>query len=253
MVFRTSHLVIAVLLHVVVLGFLFVGFSCSKKAPPPAMIQASLVSAKPQVKTPKREESRPDKEQEKPREEKKAPEREQEIKKAEAEDQRKRDELSKLRVQAEAKKKAIEDARKQKEEAERRRKDEQAKREEDNRKRQKERELEDQLSLLQQMDAEDDQRQNAANAGKQNEWVALIQDRVKRNWLRPPAVNQDFKCKVRVELLPGGQVVSVRVLESSGIPILDDSVERAVRKSDPLPTPADPRVFERTIDFYFTP
>ena len=103
------------------------------------------------------------------------------------------------------------------------------------------------------MKQEESQRNSAARATAQQVWVAQIIEKVKRNWLQPPGAPDDFKCPVRVQLLPGGQVVGVTLIGSCGSSILEDSVKRAVLKSDPLPVPQDPSVFDRELNFNFTP
>jgi colicin import membrane protein len=58
-----------------------------------------------------------------------------------------------------------------------------------------------------------------------------------------------------VRLIPGGDVMHVEVVKSSGDASFDRSVETAVQKAVPLPLPADPALFEkfREITFVFDP
>jgi len=83
----------------------------------------------------------------------------------------------------------------------------------------------------------------------------LIQQKVNRNWLRPPATAQGLSCRIQVKLIPGGDVVEARVIRSSGNPAFDSSAEKAVRKASPLPLPGDPGLFSlfRNFDFEFRP
>jgi colicin import membrane protein len=268
MVVRTSHLLVAALLHVVVLGLLFVGFRCSRKVEPPVVIQGTIVDSKAQPAQPPppkedprkaEEEARKQKEEQdrKKEEEQKTKQEEAERKQAEAEAQRKAEQQAKLRAQQEAKlkaqeeakQKAAETAKKKKEETERKAKEEQAKREVQEQQQQKERE--DQFQ--QQIAAEENARQQSAKISKQQLWVAQIAEKVKRNWLRPMGTDEDFQCGVNIRLLPGGQVVGVNLVKSCGSAVLDESVQRAVLKSDPLPTPDDPSVFDPDLNFTFTP
>jgi len=64
-----------------------------------------------------------------------------------------------------------------------------------------------------------------------------------------------LSCKVKVNLIPSGDVMSVSVVKSSGNALFDNSVERAVRKASPLPVPKDPSVFKqfRSFTFVFAP
>ena len=84
---------------------------------------------------------------------------------------------------------------------------------------------------------------------------ALIKRKVTQNWDRPSSVSGHLKCKIRIGLIPSGDVMSVVVVESSGNPLFDDSAERAVRKASPLPVPKDPNVFKdfRSFNLEFAP
>jgi colicin import membrane protein len=59
-----------------------------------------------------------------------------------------------------------------------------------------------------------------------------------------------------VNLDPFGQVLSVRVVRSSGNAQFDRSAEAAVQKASPLPVPQDVMIFNstfRTFNFEFNP
>ena len=87
------------------------------------------------------------------------------------------------------------------------------------------------------------------------EYIGYIAYRVERSWLRPPGSPGGLKCTVNVKLIPGGDVVSARVVQSSGDPVFDDSAEKAVLKASPLPLPTDASLFNhfREINFNFSP
>ena len=80
-----------------------------------------------------------------------------------------------------------------------------------------------------------------------------IAAKVSRYWQRSPATRDNFDCLVRVDQMPGGEVISAKVTRSCGSAALDRSVEAAVRKASPLPMPEDPDIFERAIEFRFRP
>jgi len=88
-----------------------------------------------------------------------------------------------------------------------------------------------------------------------SEYIPYIQDKVQRNWLRPPGSAGGLSCLIKVRLIPGGDVVSATVVRSSGDPMFDRSVETAVLKASPLPLPADTSLFNhfREINFNFAP
>jgi colicin import membrane protein len=86
-------------------------------------------------------------------------------------------------------------------------------------------------------------------------FVPYIQQKVQRNWIRPPGSPEGLVCVVNVRLIPGGEVVGARVVQSSGDPVFDRSVESAVLKASPLPMPEDATLFKhfREINFKFNP
>ncbi len=84
---------------------------------------------------------------------------------------------------------------------------------------------------------------------------AKIRDKVTRSWRMPPGTQPGFSCIVRVRLIPGGEVISAKVVKSCGSPQLDGSVEVAVLKASPLPVP-DGELFDqhfREFNFRFAP
>ncbi len=83
-------------------------------------------------------------------------------------------------------------------------------------------------------------------------YIQAIRNKVEANWIRPPGAT-DVTCKVHVKQLPGGQVANVRVVSSCGGPALDRSVEQAIYKSDPLPSPPSGNLFQSDIEFTFRP
>lgn len=262
-IFQRRHLVVAIGLHVVLLTFLFVGVRCSRKVPPPPVVQGVLLNQKPapepQRQKQQEEERRKAEEEQKRKAAEEAQRRQQEEqarqaaeqeakrqaeiqekqRKAEAEKQQK---LAQQRQQEEARKKAQEEAQRKAEEeaqrkaeAERKRKEEEARAAKD---------------LQRKLQSEEQARENAA---QQNEWIARITSKVQNNWLRPPAGPEDFSCGVHVTLLPDGTIVSREITQSCGSPVLDDSVLRALDKSSPLPLPENPNAFDRDLNFTFTP
>lgn len=111
--------------------------------------------------------------------------------------------------------------------------------------------------LAAQLAAEENAAANAANArrlaGLKDQYIAAIKAKVQRNWLKPPSAMPGMSCKVRVIQMPGGMVMDVRVEQCTGDELFKRSVINAVEKSSPLPPPPDPAVFDRELDFTFTP
>jgi colicin import membrane protein len=152
-------------------------------------------------------------------------------KKAEADKQRQADSERKKKAEQEAKKKAA---------AEKKRKQEAARQQE------AERALQTQL-------AEEQAQARAEHA--LSEYIPYIQDKIQRSWRRPAGSPPGLTCLIQVRLIPGGEVVSAKVIRSSGDPLFDRSVETAVLKASPLPLPSDPGMFKyfREINFNFDP
>ncbi len=88
------------------------------------------------------------------------------------------------------------------------------------------------------------------DAGYVGQLVALIRPRivfaVPEN--TPASVYADFQ----VDLLPTGEILTVRRLRASGLPGYDEAVERAIRRTDPFPRKRDGTV-ERTVIIRFRP
>ena len=78
-----------------------------------------------------------------------------------------------------------------------------------------------------------------------DEYISKIKFKIKNNIVMPPDVANDARAEFLVTLLPGGRVMNTRIAKSSGNAAYDNAVERAILKSDPLPLPADTRLFNR--------
>ncbi|GAB4344927.1 MAG: hypothetical protein Kow006_01470 [Gammaproteobacteria bacterium] len=157
--------------------------------------------------------------------------------------------LERLRREREAEEKRLAEL-----EAKRKMEEEQRRREEEERRRR----AEEERALQEQIAAENarlEQERRLLASKTVAKYTTLIRQKVSRNWIRPAGSRNDLSCSVRVRVIPGGDVVGVTVVESSGDPIFDRSVETAVRRASPLPIPSDPLVFEqmREITFIFDP
>ncbi|HEU0220247.1 MAG TPA: cell envelope integrity protein TolA [Gallionella sp.] len=77
------------------------------------------------------------------------------------------------------------------------------------------------------------------------EYRGKIAAKIRSNIVMPPDVADDARAEFSVTLLPGGTVLSARLVKSSGNAAYDDAVERAILKSQPLPLPADMAMFSK--------
>jgi len=97
------------------------------------------------------------------------------------------------------------------------------------------------------------QQQAAAKNKALAEYIARITAKVKSNWLLPPDIKGNPEAVFSVVQLPTGEVLSARIVKSSGNPAYDMAVERAILKSSPLPQPASRELFARELTLTFRP
>ena len=86
----------------------------------------------------------------------------------------------------------------------------------------------------------------ASNADQSDVEVASFTDaisaQVGQRWRIPGNYRNrdDIKTQVRIQMIPGGEVINVSVVKSSGYPDFDESVMNAVKLASPLPVPDGP-------------
>jgi colicin import membrane protein len=99
-------------------------------------------------------------------------------------------------------------------------------------------------------------RQAQATSAKKKQtdaWIAQIQAKVRGNIVLPPQVRGNPEAVFELTQLPSGEIINVRLQQSSGIATLDAAIERAIRKSSPLPKPERAEVFERALELRVRP
>ena len=106
---------------------------------------------------------------------------------------------------------------------------------------------------LDRMLAEEDALLAAADSGALAEYVALIRQKVERNWVRPPGAAAGLECELHVTQIPGGQVTGVRIGNCPADEAVRRSIEAAVLRASLLPMPANQALFERNLRFVFKP
>jgi len=119
---------------------------------------------------------------------------------------------------------------------------------------------EQQLALDKQIAAEQQQlrqQQQAQAASAHDKALANYSDRIRAkirsNIVLPPDLKGNPSAVFDVAQLPTGDVITTRLVKPSGYPAYDAAVERAIRKSSPLPRPDDPSLFERSLRLTFCP
>ena len=80
------------------------------------------------------------------------------------------------------------------------------------------------------------------------DWVNKVRAKIRGNVVLPPDIKGNPEAIFDVVQLPTGEVLQAKLRKSSGHPVLDDAIERAILKSSPLPRPdrneSAPRAFE---------
>jgi colicin import membrane protein len=85
------------------------------------------------------------------------------------------------------------------------------------------------------------------------QWTDKIRAKIRGNIILPQDIPGNPEAIFDVTLLPTGEVLTVRMRKSSGHAGYDDSVERAIMKSSPLPQPDDRSLFQRQLELKFRP
>jgi colicin import membrane protein len=88
-------------------------------------------------------------------------------------------------------------------------------------------------------------------AAARDAYLQALSHQVAQHWLRPSDVSSDLTCVVQVQQTKTGEVISAKVVRSSGNTFFDRSVEAAVLKASPLPTPPDPELFDPVLNVTF--
>ena len=116
------------------------------------------------------------------------------------------------------------------------------------------------LAELEQLRAQETRRLDSLEHSEEqkiiHQYIAAIQQQLQRTWSRPPSARKGMQSILRISMIPGGEVVSVSITESSGNAAFDRSVEQAVYRAGILPVPTELALFDlhfRTIDLIFRP
>lgn len=85
-----------------------------------------------------------------------------------------------------------------------------------------------------------------------NKYKSLIVNVIEQNWIIPSKIDKKLSAQLLIDLAPGGTVLGVKILKSSGNAALDSSAVTAVWKSSPLPVPSAAHVFEQMRKLHLT-
>lgn len=82
-------------------------------------------------------------------------------------------------------------------------------------------------------------------------YIARLTTAIRSQMRYPGTASGNPMATVRIEQLPNGEVTGVTVTKSSGIPAFDDAIERAVHAASPLPRDEQGKVErELTVNYY---
>ena len=84
-------------------------------------------------------------------------------------------------------------------------------------------------------------------------YMDRIRGKIKGNIVLPPGIKGNPEGIFDVTQLPTGEIINVKISKSSGNRALDEAIERAIRKSDPLPLPDQPGLFKRELKLKYRP
>jgi colicin import membrane protein len=84
-------------------------------------------------------------------------------------------------------------------------------------------------------------------------WIDKVRGKIRGNIVLPPDIKGNPEAIFEVAQLPTGEVLTVRLKKSSGVPALDAAIERAVLKSSPLPRPDKNEPVPRSFELKYRP
>ncbi|MDR2093540.1 MAG: TonB C-terminal domain-containing protein [Azoarcus sp.] len=99
-------------------------------------------------------------------------------------------------------------------------------------------------------------RGGGGSPGELDAYRSAIAAKVRRNLIAPPGLSGNPEAVFEIEQIlggNGGEVVNVKLKRSSGNSALDEAIQRAIRKSSPLPPPDNRNLFERKLNLTFRP
>lgn len=90
-------------------------------------------------------------------------------------------------------------------------------------------------------------RQEAIESGLLDDYKARVVQRIESNWVRSADSREDLIWVVLLDLLPGNEVAGIEFEQFNGTEADRRSIEAAIRRSSPLPSPPAPELFERQL------
>jgi colicin import membrane protein len=85
------------------------------------------------------------------------------------------------------------------------------------------------------------------------DYIGKIRGKIRGKIVLPQNIQGNPQAIFEVIQLPSGEVLSVKLLKSSGNASLDAAIERAILGSSPLPKPDQPDAFDRALKIPYKP
>lgn len=264
---------LSVLMHlaIVMLMVFSVSFSRSRvvTAPQPSAIEVVMIDQDPaavlaEIRENERlERERVERERERQEQERVRLEREQQEAERQAEEQRRleverqREEEARIAAEEEARQREEERRREEERLAEERRRAEERlaeeRRREEARRQQEARERAIMEEELQRALAAEREVMEARRSGEFDRYIRRIQVAIEQAWIPPASAGPGLECIVYVTQIPSGDVTNARIGDCNGDAAVRRSIEAAVLRASPLPTPAIPALFDRNLEVTFRP
>ena len=88
--------------------------------------------------------------------------------------------------------------------------------------------------------------EGGAKLGEMDKYKLLIQRKIQQNVNKQLCGTSPVELQFEIGLMPTGELIgNPKMIKSSGIPVCDESVERAIFQSQPLPVPTDTDLFSK--------
>jgi len=126
-------------------------------------------------------------------------------------------------------------------------------RQEEARRAQEERERRALEAELQAALAAEQELMDAQRSGEMDRYLRQIQTAIEQAWIPPASAREGLECVVNVTQIPSGDVITVAIGLCNGDEAVRRSIEAAVLRASPLPTPAIPALFNRNLQVIFKP
>ena len=250
----------AALLHVLVVVLLIYSWVGPEEPPVKPKfnsIKASLVALPKPIAVPVKQEANQKKKQETKQRKKREQEKQKKLREKKRQQKLAKAKKEKVRLKAEKQRRLKEQEKKKQRDKERKEKYKADQKDELKRMRKKEAER---LLELEKLREQETQRLESLEHSEEQkiigQYIAAIQQQVQRTWSRPPSARKGMQSVLKITMIPGGEVLSVSVKESSGNAAFDRSAEQAVYKAGILPVPPDAAIFDRyfrIIELIFRP